>query len=89
VAGEVVAPTRDGEFLLLQGIAERTADALRRFSPADASRWPAFAARVTKLAGFLERVYAGPAPQVDSSSLTDLARLLRLGLGLRGLGPYS
>jgi len=85
-AGEVVAPTRDGEFLLLQGIAERTADALRRFSPADAGRWPAFAARVTKLAGFLERVYAGPAPQVDSSSLTDLARLLRLGLGLRGLG---
>ncbi len=85
-SGEVLAPTRDGDFLLLQARADSTAEALRHFSPADADKWPAFAGRITKLAGFLERVYTGPAPRVDASSLSDVARLLGLGLRLRGLG---
>jgi phytoene dehydrogenase-like protein len=85
-SGEVLAPTRDGDFLLLHTRTDTTAAALRRFSPADADRWPAFTARIAKLAGFLEHLYTGPAPRVDASSLSDLRRLLGLGLRLRGLG---
>ena len=35
----------------------RAAEAIRRFSPRDAAQWPAFAARLRKLAGFLEALY--------------------------------
>jgi phytoene dehydrogenase-like protein len=61
-------------------------DALKRVSPADAARWPEFAARVKALARFLEHIYAAPVPGIDASSFTDLAAAANLGLKFRGLG---
>jgi phytoene dehydrogenase-like protein len=46
----------EGGFLTLNGNPEATAAAIRRFSPRDAERWPAFAARIAHLSGFLERL---------------------------------
>jgi phytoene dehydrogenase-like protein len=84
--GEVIAPTREGDALVLNAGPTRTADTLRRFSQADANRWPAFEDRIAKLAGFLEELYAESVPGIDASSLNDLARVAQLGLRLRGLG---
>ena len=61
-------------------------DALRRLSPADATRWPEFAARVKALTGFLEHLYAAPVPGIDASSIGDLTAAAKLGLKFRGLG---
>ena len=83
---DVIAPTRDGDCLLVPG---SDTDSLRRFSSADADKWPAFAARIAKLASFLEHVYSGPVPGVDASSFADLRRVLGLGLRLRGLGKHD
>jgi phytoene dehydrogenase-like protein len=64
----------------------RSADALRRFSSHDAQAWPAFTARLHKLAGFLAMLYQLPAPAIDASSRTELLSLLGVARKLRGLG---
>lgn len=61
-------------------------DELRRLAPADAARWPDFAARVRALSGFLSDLYAAPVPDVALGERGDLATALRLALRFRGLG---
>ncbi|MGH7568281.1 MAG: phytoene desaturase family protein [Gemmatimonadales bacterium] len=64
----------------------RSVEAIRRHSPGDAERWPEFAARMGRLAGFLESLYAAPAPNITSSRPADVVRLLGLGHRARRLG---
>lgn len=82
----VVVPAGTGAWLPIYRDAARTADAIRRHSAADASKWPAFTALLGKLAGFLEALYVLPAPDIDASALSELLPLLGVARKLRGLG---
>jgi phytoene dehydrogenase-like protein len=79
----MVAP---GSFLTLSRDARRAAQAIAAHSKSDAERWPAFTERLRALAGFLEEVYALPAPDVNASSLGEALPLLGLGRKFRALG---
>jgi phytoene dehydrogenase-like protein len=85
----VLAPAHDGNLLRLHSTVARTAESLRQFSPTDAVKWPAFAQRIAKLAGFLESVYASPPPNVGAKSIAELVALLGTGLRLRRLGKVA
>ncbi len=82
----VVAPAGEGAWLELRRDVAATAALLKRFSPADAAQWPAFCARLHRLAGFLANLYVIPAPDIDTTSLGELWGLLQVGRKLRGLG---
>jgi len=75
-----------GDRLELWQDATRTAEAIRRVSPADAAKWPAFCRRMHRLAGFLEALYAVPAADVETRDLRELLGLAGLGLKARRLG---
>ena len=65
----------------------QAAERIRRLSPRDAERWPAFVARLRALAGFLEALYQLPPPDLDAdSSFGELAPLLGLGRKFRSFG---
>lgn len=82
----VAAPAGSGAWLPLATDITRTADAIRRFSPGDADRWAAFCTRLGKLSDFLQALYVLPAPDVDTSSLSEILPLLGVARKLRGLG---
>lgn len=79
-------PAADGAPLVLWRDQAQTVESIRRRSPADAARWPDFAARMARLAGFLEHAYSAPPPRPVSTRPADLLALLGTGLKLRGLG---
>lgn len=81
--------TDSGSFLTLSRDAGRASEAIRAHSPADAAKWPAFTARLYRLAGFLGAVYRVPAPDVGLTSAADVPALLGLALRYRGLGPQE
>ncbi|MGH9159556.1 MAG: phytoene desaturase family protein [Vicinamibacteraceae bacterium] len=85
----VAAARRDGGWLTLSDEVAGAAAALRRYSPADASRWPAFAEEMARLAGFLEALYQSPAPRLDVRSASDALRLLGVGRSFRSLGKQG
>ncbi len=78
-----------GDRLELWQDVTRTAEAIRRVSPADATKWPAFCRRMHRLAGFLEALYAVPAPDVETRDLRELLGLAGLGLKARRLGKEA
>lgn len=84
----VLVPAGAGEWLALHRDVGKTAEALKRYSPADASKWPAFTALLAKLAGFLEHLYVLPAPDIEASALalSEVLPLLGVARKLRGLG---
>ncbi len=82
----LVSLQRDGEALVLEPDVTATARAIARFSAADAERWPAFVALMSKVAGFLNEVYAAPFPRVPKVEAAEAPALAQLGLKLRGLG---
>src|SRR5207247_7887290 len=67
----------------------RTAEANRRVIPAYAAKCPAFCRRIHRLAGFLEALYAVPAPDVETRDLRELLGLAGLGLKARRLGKEA
>ncbi len=75
-----------GELLSLHRDPARAAEAIRRHSPRDAERWAPFAARLAKLAGFLEALYRLPPPDIDTKALGELFALFGLGRKFRALG---
>jgi phytoene dehydrogenase-like protein len=75
-----------GEFLTLHANPSKAADAIRRYSSADAARWPAFTTLLHKLAAFLGALYQLPAPAIDTSAPAELLALLGLGRKARALG---
>ena len=84
----VAVPAGEGEWLVLHRDVARTAEAIKRFSAADALKWPAFTALLAKLAGFLEHLYVLPAPDIDASALafSEVLPLLGVARKFHGLG---
>lgn len=76
----------EGSRLELSSNLERTVEAIRRHSPADAAKWPEFCARMHKLAGVLAELYSQPAPDVETTELGELLRLGLLGLRVKRMG---
>ena len=75
-----------GRALTLSRDVARASDAIRSHSAGDAAKWPAFTARLRKLAGFLEVLYQTPAPDIDARSVGEILPLLRVGVRFRALG---
>ncbi len=75
-----------GETLTVWSDPARTASELQRRSPNDARGWRAFGERVSRLAGFLQAIYDGPAPEPLASGATELLSMLGLGRRVRSLG---
>ncbi|MBI1966433.1 MAG: NAD(P)/FAD-dependent oxidoreductase, partial [Gemmatimonadetes bacterium] len=82
----IVVALPDGGRLELSQDMRKSVEAIRRLSPADASKWPAFCERMRRLAAVLEALYTAPAPDVETRELSELLRLGRLGLRVRRLG---
>ncbi|MGI9078511.1 MAG: phytoene desaturase family protein [Gemmatimonadaceae bacterium] len=76
----------DGGSLALFSDRSRTAASIAPFSQRDTERWVPFTDRIARLAGFLESLYAVPAPSVSPSGLGDFIALMGAGKRLRGLG---
>jgi phytoene dehydrogenase-like protein len=80
------APQPDGGHLLLSPGPVQSAEAIERFSRADARQWPAFVTRLSKIAAFLNEAYALAPPRLPSVLPAEVPALAQLGLKLRGLG---
>jgi len=80
------APLPDGGRLALARDMARSVKSISRVSPRDAAKWPEFCARMARLAGVLEMLYAAPAPDPMSRAFGELARMARLALRVRRLG---
>jgi phytoene dehydrogenase-like protein len=76
----------EGEPLQLHRDDARTAWGLKRISPKDAERWPAFSSQVHRFTQFLAQLYRAPPPRIDASSLGELCGLANLGLKFHRLG---
>ncbi len=79
-------PLPGGGTLALHRDVHRTAEAIRRVSPADGARWPEFCERAARVAGFLARLYAAPPPHPVPSGAGDLLQLAGIARRARGLG---
>ena len=82
----IAAALPDGGRLELSRDVARSADAIRKLSPADAAKWPEFCARMRRLVGVLEQLYAEPAPDVETTDLRELLHLGLVGWRVRRLG---
>lgn len=82
----VSVPLPQGGRLDLWRDPARSMDAIRKLSPRDAAKWPAFCERMARLAGVLERMYLAPPPDLLSRDLRDLVRLAGIGFALHRLG---
>ena len=85
----LTVPLDGGGTLELSRDVGRSADAIRRLSPADAAKWPEFCARMRTLAGVLEKLYLVPAPDIETRDPRELARIVGLGLYVRRLGKQA
>lgn len=86
VDATIFAPHPSGErndYLLLHQDPLRSAALIRKYSASDGEKWPKFAERIGRLAGFLKAAYGSPPPAVDATSLGDLVSLASLGARLR------
>jgi phytoene dehydrogenase-like protein len=82
----IAAPLPDGGLLELWHDLARSVESIRRISPGDAAKWPAFCERMARLARLLETVYAAPPPDPMSRDLGEFARLAGLALRARRMG---
>jgi len=85
----ITAPLAGGGNLELWQDLAKSAEAIRRVSPADAAKWPEFCARMRRLAGVLEALYVQPAPDVETREVGELLRMAGLGLHVRRLGKQT
>jgi phytoene dehydrogenase-like protein len=85
----IAAPLEAGGRLELWRDMARSVEAIRRLSPADASKWPDFCRRMHTLAKVLERLYVVPPPDIESRNPRELARIAGLGLYARRLGKQA
>ncbi|HWB76824.1 MAG TPA: NAD(P)/FAD-dependent oxidoreductase [Nannocystaceae bacterium] len=82
----LTVPQPDGPALELFADVERSRAAIAKHSKADAEKWPAFCARMAKLAGFLGTLYDRPPPRLMAEGLGEMWPLAAIGLRLRRLG---
>lgn len=76
----------DGGHLTLSSDAAVTRESLAQFSARDAERYPAFRARMMRLAGALRAMLLTTPPSVKPASWGERFTYLKLGLGIRRLG---
>ena len=77
----------DSDNLVLEADPVKTAESIKRFSAADAARWPDFVAFMGKATSFLEAAYRTPMPKLPQpENLLDGILLAQLGLKLRSMG---
>jgi phytoene dehydrogenase-like protein len=88
VSGEVaVAALAPGERpLLIYENPTRTAEALRAFSPGDATAWPSFVSSIAAFGRVLGRLFRTTPPSIDDPSGRDLLALLHVLRAFRALG---
>jgi phytoene dehydrogenase-like protein len=82
-------PLAGGGTLELSRDVGKSAEAIRRISPADAAKWPEFSARMHTLASVLEKLYLAPPPDIETRDPRELARIGGLGLYVRRLGKQA
>jgi len=85
----ITAPLHGGGRLELWRDVAKSAEAIRRISPADAAKWPEFCTRIRRLAAVLEALYVQAAPDVETREIGELLRLAGLGLHVRRLGKQT
>ena len=77
----------DSEELVLDADPAKTAESIKHFSTADATRWQDFLAFMGKATSFLEAAYKTPMPRLPQpDSLSEGLPLAQLGLKLRSMG---
>ena len=76
----------DGGLLGLSHDVARSAEAIRKISSKDASRWPRFCKRMEHLARWLQTVYSAPPPDPLARDFAGLAGLTGFVARARGLG---
>ncbi len=79
----------DGSWLALWRDMNRTIESIAQISPADARAWPAFCARLARVAGMLEAFYQQRTPNPLATRAGDLWQLARLALKLRAGGRVT
>ena len=82
----VTIATPDNELVPLPCDPQKAVERIAPLSRADADRWPKFVGRLRSLTGFLEALYQLPPPDVDATSIGELAPLVGLGRKFRSLG---
>jgi len=82
----VFVPVLDGTPLTLWRDPNKTAEAIREISAADADAWVPFTTLIGKAAGFLQASWPMTPPDVTGSDLRDLKASAQLGMKLRKLG---
>lgn len=83
---DTVSLLPDGERLTLSADSTVTDSSLRRFSAADAERYPALRARLVRMAAALRPFLMRTPPQLRFDSWPDRIEMLRLALAIRRLG---
>jgi len=83
---DTVSLLPDAERLTLSSEPALTEASLRRVSAADAERYPAFRARLVRLAAALRPYLLRTPPQLRLETWSDRLEMLRLGLSVRRLG---
>src|SRR5204862_2619838 len=82
----VFAPSLTGPPIAIYQDADRTTQGLSAVSAKDAAQYPAFAACFAKLGRMLRPVLDLTPPSVETPTLPEAWRLLRLGKSFRDLG---
>jgi phytoene dehydrogenase-like protein len=82
----IVAALRGGRRLELTRDITQSAEAIRRFSTADAAKWTEFCARMHALANTLEALYTAPPPDPLTKSLEGMRAIAAAALRLRRSG---
>ena len=63
-----------------------SAEQIRRYSPRDAQKWPAFAERMHNFARILTQLYLLTPPDIDTTSVREMLPLLSIARKLHALG---
>ena len=82
----VCVPVSGGPALQLSHDMGTSAESIRRFSPSDAEAYPAFGARMARLAEFLAALEATVVPNIHTPDLSEILGAAPLGPRLRALG---
>jgi phytoene dehydrogenase-like protein len=85
----IAAPLAGGGRLELWRDVAKSAEAIRKVSPADAGKWAEFCTRMRRLAGVLEALYVEAAPDIETRQIGELLHLGRVGLHVRRLGKQT
>ncbi len=82
----VLVPLPDGRALILNPQPERAAQAIAKFSTADAARYPDYHATMQRIGAAVAPVLDLAPPDIDKPGVAELWRLLKVGRGIRKLG---